>query len=161
MINAFNSSRQELHNAKNNETEYRESGGVLMIPRAITDASFDREMELNSAQVRPVRAPLRQGDRALQMDLKVPGSVDSLRWATDEEAFLPMADEDIEIHTTYASLNAIDLKTITSINASSGQIGREAVGVISRVGSKVTNLVPGETVVVLKSHAFKTHLRQH
>jgi NADPH:quinone reductase-like Zn-dependent oxidoreductase len=68
--------------------------------------------------------------------------------------------EDIEIRVAVIALNAVDVE---GDNASLvvENIGREAVGVISRLGSKVVDFKLGNTVLMLQQGCLATHLRQH
>ncbi|MCJ1396149.1 hypothetical protein MMC18_009038 [Xylographa bjoerkii] len=144
---------------KINEMEYIESNGKLFIPRVVTDQSFDHELELYSTDVKAVQGLLHRGNRKLKLETAVPGVSESLRWVDDEEAAEYLSDEDIEIRPTHVSLNISDIEAVSGKTLSTN-LGREAVGIITRVGSKVFDFEPGERVVVLKSHALRTHLRQ-
>jgi NADPH:quinone reductase-like Zn-dependent oxidoreductase len=68
--------------------------------------------------------------------------------------------EDIEIRVEVVSLNAVDVE---GDNASlvGENIGREAVVVISRLGSKVVDFKLGNTVLMLQQGCLATHLRQN
>ena len=146
--------------SKNNEMEFVETDGRIMIPRVIEDHSFDRELELHSAEVRPMLATLQQDGRQLKLEMGSIGTSDSLRWVNDEAAKEPLPDDEVELHTTAVSLNASDVQAVMG-QGTATIIGQEAVGVVTRVGTKVSRFRPGQTVVVLKAHACRTQIRQH
>ena len=157
---ALMSSTKVNANLKKNEMEMVDSNGNIFIPRVITSQSLDLELELHSEKIRPVQGRLHDSDRALKLEKGIAEAAESLRWTTDEDAAEPLLEEHIEIRTTHVSLNPSDL------DAMAGKIlgtflGREAVGIVSKVGSGVVKFNPGDRVVVLNSHSFRTHLRQH
>ncbi|KAM0794178.1 putative polyketide synthase [Usnea florida] len=127
--------------SKSNEMELVESDGSIYIPRVVTDQSLDLELELHSDRIRPVQGRLH-------------------RKTTDKDAAEPLPEEHVEIRTTHVSLNALDLNAISRNGARTG-LGREAVGLISRVGSKVIKFQPGDRVVAISRHSFRTHICQH
>lgn len=145
---------------KNNEMEFVEKNGNLMIPRVIDDLSFDRELELHSDDVSPVMGVLSEDARALKLQMGTVGIIDTLRWVADDETTEPLAADDVEIATTTVSLNESDLEAVLG-HSMITTIGREAAGVVVRVGPSVTKFRPGQTVVTLKSHSFRTRIRQH
>ena len=145
--------------SKTNEMEMVESNGNIFIPRAVTDRNLDLELELHSDKKRAVQGLLHQGDRALKLEMGIVGAVESLRWAADENAVEPLEEEDVEIRTTHVSLNLSDLNAVAG-NGLGTSLGREAVGIVSKVGSNVVKFKPGDKVVALHSYAFRTHLRQ-
>ena len=146
--------------SKIHEMELVESNGNIFIPRVVTDASLDLELELHSDDIRPVQGRLHQGDRSLRLEIGNPGISEDLRWITDKDAHEPLPEEHIEIRTTHVSLNASDLDTVAGKDLSPA-LGREAVGLVSKVGSKVVKLRPGDRVVAMNPHSFRTHVRQH
>ena len=145
--------------SKDSDMEMIETNGSIFIPRAVTDQNLDLELELHSEKKRAVQGLLHEGDRTLKLEIGTVGAVESLRWATDEDAVEPLMEEDIEIRTTHVSLNTSDLDAVTG-NGLGTAIGCEAVGIVSKVGSNVVKFKPGDRVVACKSHSFRTHLRQ-
>ena len=140
--------------------EFGETNGRILIPRVVESDSFDRELEIYSPNVRPIQGFLRQNERPLKLVMGSSGVLDTLRWIIDEEASEPLADEDVEIQTTAVSLNASDIRTLLG-RSSCISIGREAAGIVTRIGSKVSRFTTGQSVVVLKDHSCRTYIRQH
>ncbi|KAJ0311094.1 hypothetical protein COL516b_001797 [Colletotrichum fioriniae] len=153
-------SRKDLYKGKNNEMEFLESGGRLLIPRAIADLPSDHELALRSGQLKSVPGALWATDEAgdlspLRLDVAGSGV-----WIADTTHSEPLNDEEIEIQTSHICINGSEL------TRSSGHFGTtvatEALGRVVRVGSEVPNLQIGDEVVVLVDEsAFKTHIRQH
>ena len=146
--------------SKSNEMELVESDGSIYIPRVVTDQSLDLELELHSDRTRSVQGRLHQEGRASKLEADNTDSTENLRWTTDKDAAEPLPEEHVEIRTTHVSLNASDLDAISRNGARTG-LGREAVGLISRVGSKVIRFQPGDRVVAISRHSFRTHIWQH
>ncbi|KAK1541152.1 PKSN polyketide synthase for alternapyrone biosynthesis protein [Colletotrichum paranaense] len=153
-------SRKDLYKGKNNEMEFLESGGRLLIPRAVADLPSDHELALRSGQLKSVPGGLwaagEPGDSTpLKFDVAGSGV-----WIADTTQSEPLNNEGIEIQTSHICINGSDL------TRSSGQFGTtmatEALGRVVRLGSEVPNLKIGDEVVVLVDEsAFKTHIRQH
>ena len=160
LVNVLISSTKRDADSKSNEMELVERNGNISIPRVVTDASLDHELELHSDNIRPTLGLLHQGDRTLRLEAGNPGITEDLRWTTDKDAAEPLPEEHIEIRTTHVSLNASDLDTVAGKGLSTA-LGREAVGLVSKVGSKVVKLRPGDRVVAINPHSFRTHVRQH
>ena len=102
---------------------------------------------------------MHQEDRALKLQTGNADITEDLRWTTDKDTAEPLSEEHIEIRTTYVSLNASDLDAISRNGLRTG-LGREAVDLVSRVGSKVIKFRPGDRVVVISPHSFRTHICQ-
>ncbi|KAK1637097.1 hypothetical protein BDP81DRAFT_318791 [Colletotrichum phormii] len=153
-------SRKDLYKGKNNEMEFLESGGMLLIPRAVADLPSDHDLGLRSGQPKSVPGALSATGEAgdlIPLKLDVGGSG---VWIADTTQNEPLDDEEIEIQTSHICINGSEL------TRSSGQfatkMATEALGRVVRFGAEVPNLKVGDEVVVLVDEsAFKTHIRQH
>ncbi|RMZ80449.1 hypothetical protein DV737_g3022, partial [Chaetothyriales sp. CBS 132003] len=152
ILKVFNATARETPQTP--ELEYVATRGKVIIPRVIENTSFDREIELHSENVRPAFAPLHQAGRPLRLDNGASGS----RWVEDEEATLDLATEDVEVNVSTVSLTTLDVDALSK--GSGAVVGREATGVVARVGAAVKKFSVGQEVVVLKAHSYRTHLRQ-
>ncbi|ODH53443.1 hypothetical protein GX48_00273 [Paracoccidioides brasiliensis] len=90
------------------------------------------------------------------------GVLNKLQWVTDTTSTLPLGDFDVEIDIRAVGLNFVDLLSIMGEGV--GDVaGREAAGVISRVGPGVKYLRAGDRVAYLtdspKKGTFRTHGR--
>lgn len=152
IMKIFNATGRET--AQTPEMEFVETRGKVMIPRVIENTSFDREIELHSANVRRAMAPLHQNGRPLKLEIGSSGS----RWVEDEEAVSDLARQDVEIKMSAVCLSGLDVRAISG--RSGAVVGRQGTGVIARVGSAVTRFTVGQEVAVLKAHSYRTLLRQ-
>lgn len=154
---AFSLSLRE--NGSSNEMEFVEKEGRLCIPRVIDDKSFDHELELHSKNVRPVLGSLTKDSRPLVLAMARSRDPDSIMFHADQEADGPLQPNEVEYITLAVSLNAADLQA--TLGQIESPLGREAAGIVSRVGKNIRNLRPGERVVGMKfGGAFRTNIRQ-
>lgn len=140
--------------AEGAEMEYAELDGAIHVPRAVEDAGFDRELQLASGSAKPVRRPIHGSGTALKLASSVDGR--NYLWIEDEDAYLPLGPEQVEVEVEFVGLSASD-----SFDASHNDVvSREAVGVVSRCGEQVKSVVVGQRVAVFRSEACRTHVRQ-
>ncbi|KAL5050934.1 hypothetical protein BDW71DRAFT_215073 [Aspergillus fruticulosus] len=84
------------------------------------------------------------------------GLIDTLRWVESE---LPQVEKtDVEVEVRYASLNFRDLMVAMGVVGAANELGVEGSGVVRRVGDAVTELKPGDEVVVGATGMFRTHI---
>jgi NADPH:quinone reductase-like Zn-dependent oxidoreductase/NAD(P)-dependent dehydrogenase (short-subunit alcohol dehydrogenase family) len=152
IMKVFNATVREA--AQMPELEFVETRGKVLIPRVIENTSFDREIELHSANVRHAMAPLHQDGRPLKLEVGGSGS----RWVEDDEAISGLANEDVEIKMSAVCLSGLDARAIAA--GAGAIVGRQGTGVVVRVGSAVTRFAVGQEVAVLKAHSYRTLLRQ-
>jgi NADPH:quinone reductase-like Zn-dependent oxidoreductase/SAM-dependent methyltransferase len=86
--------------------------------------------------------------RAVKLQNSTPGALNQLHWVTDTAAAAPLDDSEVEIDVRAVGLNFVDLLSVMG-EALGDVIGREAAGVITRVGAGVENFKPGDRVVYL------------
>ncbi|KAL5356300.1 hypothetical protein BJX96DRAFT_171483 [Aspergillus floccosus] len=120
------------------EFEYAVRGGVFKIPRVLDDTSRNHLVSPDAGTTEAVtHVPLRQADRALSLQVDVPGRLDTLAFA--EDAALSKTDalspEMVEIEPRAYGVNARDLMVAT------GQLhgefmGLECAGIITRTGAE-------------------------
>lgn len=152
IMKVFNSTVREATQMP--ELEFVETRGKVLIPRVIENTSFDREIELHSANVRHAMAPLHQTGRPLKLEVGSSGS----RWVEDDEATSGLDNEDVEIKMSAVCLSGLDVRAIAA--GAGAVVGRQGTGVVARVGAAVTKFSVGQEVAVLKAHSYRTLLRQ-
>ncbi|RMD42161.1 hypothetical protein DV735_g2940, partial [Chaetothyriales sp. CBS 134920] len=152
ILKVFRATARET--AQTPELEYVATRGKVIIPRVIENTSFDREIELHSENVRPALAPLHQVGRPLRLDNGASGS----RWVEDEEAARELASDEVEINVRAVGLTSLDIQALSK--GSGAVVGREATGIVARVGAAVKEFRVGQEVAVLKAHSYRTLLRQ-
>ncbi|KXX75870.1 Lovastatin diketide synthase LovF [Madurella mycetomatis] len=166
---ALRLSTKAQYKRKNNEMEFVESDGMLLIPRAVADLPSDYELALHSGQLRSVQGKLWASDdngevKRLRLDVGESGDLQDGVWVSDEAVQqLPLGDDEVEIQTSHVSIGGSELPS--SLGQKSPKLVREALGRVVRLGSKVPGIAVGDTVVLLVddagSGAFRTHIRQH
>lgn len=165
---ALRLSTKAQYKGKNNEMEFVESDGMLLIPRAVADLPSDYELALHSGQLRSVQGKLWAVDdngevKRLRLDVGESGDVQDGVWVSDEAVQqMPLGDDEVEIQTSHVSIGGSEPPS--SLGQLSPKLAREALGRVVRLGSKVPGIAVGDTVVVLvdgADGAFRTHIRQH
>lgn len=157
LVNVWFSSISET--SSQHEMEFAELDGSLFIPRVFEEPSFDRELELHSGQARPIMAKL-SGTRPLRLGGDIFGQPGDYIFLDDLEASNNLDPDEVEIRVEAVALNASDIESAAGTNVST-RLGREAVGVINRLGSSVSHFRLGQRVVMMKEDCCRTHLRQH
>ncbi|KAF6820847.1 PKSN polyketide synthase for alternapyrone biosynthesis protein [Colletotrichum plurivorum] len=158
-------SRKPTYRGKNNETEFIEAGGRLLIPRAVADLPSDCELALRSGQLRSVPGKLWSSDnKHAKLDVGESGAVLDGVWVDDDALEgKPLADDEVEVRVSQIWIDGSELAR--SSRHFSPKLGTEVLGRVVGLGSKVPNLQLGDTVVALVDEeantAFRTHVRQH
>ena len=141
------------------DAEYRESNGRVLIPRLVTDTSLDAELDSYAAAPKPTMSSIADGEHSRRLTITDPGSLDTLVWVDDGEASQPLGEEDVELQVNSVPLNPADIEELQG-DTFAPMIGREALGVVKRVGANVVDLWPGQHVVALKGNSCRTVIRQ-
>lgn len=155
MIDVWSSSISEQ--LSQHEMEFAELDGSLFIPCVFEEPSFDRELELHSGQAQPIVAKL-SGTRPLRLGGDKFGALGDDVFIDDLEAGNDLDPHEVEIRVEAVALNASDIESTAGTNLSM-RLGREAAGVITRLGSSVSNFRLGQRVVTMKEDCCRTHLR--
>ncbi|KAF4631033.1 hypothetical protein G7Y89_g7101 [Cudoniella acicularis] len=139
------------------DPEYREQSGMLHIPRAVEAKYLDDIVSLspNPAKVQPFG-----NEQALTLTVGYPGLLDTLKFVRDEEYYLPLGGEEIEIEVRAVGVNFRDLLTaLGRINTS--VMGVECAGIVTRVGRSdgVLTFQPGDHVLACALDTFRTFAR--
>ncbi|QKX61998.1 uncharacterized protein TRUGW13939_09154 [Talaromyces rugulosus] len=133
------------------EMEYAEGNGVIYVPRATEDASFDYELQLASNTAKPILSTL----GSLGKPLKVSESTNDAQgciWIPDEDAELPLEVGQIEVKVEYAGVGTS--QTINSVH--------HAVGVVTRRSDSVVKALDiGQRAIVFSYATSRTHVRQN
>ncbi|KAE9366807.1 putative polyketide synthase [Stipitochalara longipes BDJ] len=141
------------------DMEYQERDGKLLIPRVINDPEMNKfvhqETQPSSA---PDLQPFAQEGRPLKIAIETPGALDTLHFTDDLAVGTPIPDCEIEIEVRATSMNFKDIM-ISMGQLSSKYIGVECAGIISTVGSKVTDLAVGDRVCAMSEGAYSTYTR--
>ncbi|KAJ6443714.1 Polyketide synthase [Purpureocillium lavendulum] len=144
-ITCLRLSTKELYKEKNNEMEFAEYDGRLLIPRVVADLASDLELALHSGQMR-----FDMGDSA---------NIRDGIWTRDEAIqHESLGESEVEIEIRQVSVDGSELAEAS--NQFTPKLVREALGHVVRLGCRVSNLSIGDVVVVLvdeADNALRTH----
>ncbi|KAG4435104.1 hypothetical protein IFR05_009413 [Cadophora sp. M221] len=142
----------------NEETEYAERGGKLLIPRTVLQEQLSSKIERGNAQRLPVTVPFFDMNRPLQLEVGSLGNLDSLCFVDDPVPELDLDPYDVEIKVESVGVNATDVKTVMG-QTSYETFGSDVSGIVVRVGSATTRFKGGDRVAAIVQGAFKTFVR--
>jgi NADPH:quinone reductase-like Zn-dependent oxidoreductase/malonyl CoA-acyl carrier protein transacylase len=141
------------------DMEYQERNGELLVPRVVDDADMNKfvhqETHVSSA---PDMQPFAQPGRPLKIAIETPGALDTLYFVDDLAVGTTLLEFEVEVEVKATSMNFKDIM-ISMGQLSSKYIGVECAGVISAVGSKVTNVAVGDRVCAMSEGAYSTYTR--
>lgn len=134
------------------EMEFAEMNSDIFIPRVVEEPGFDRELELHSGRAAAIIGKL-SDSKALT--LKVEGV-----FIEDTETDKDIDEDEVEIRVEAVSLNDSEIEGSNSA-AMHSELVTEAVGIVTKLGSKVRRFNVGQRVVTVKKECLRTHIRQH
>ena len=142
----------------NLESEFAELNGRLLVPRLFDEPHKNHSLQTIGHQPLPELQPFHQPERPLQLDIGVPGMLDTLRFIDDPQATESLGENDVEIEVLANSMNFFDIMVSMGLVPNT-VLGLDAAGTIKRVGSKVTLVKAGDRVATFYPGAFKNLLR--
>ncbi|CZS97698.1 related to polyketide synthase [Rhynchosporium agropyri] len=139
--------------------EFQERNGDLLVPRVVEDSEMNKFVHQETQPVStPDLQPFVQKGRPLKMAIETPGALDTLYFTDDLAVGSPLPDHEVEIEVKATSMNFKDIM-ISMGQLSSKYLGVECAGIISAVGSKVTDLQVGDRVCAMSEGAYSTYTR--
>ncbi|PGH17804.1 hypothetical protein AJ79_00945 [Helicocarpus griseus UAMH5409] len=153
----FTSGQTKHHNA-----EYFLRNGLIHINHVLSHPKATGFLRSQFSALSPEMTPWEQIGRPVKLQNSARGSLNKLQWIGDDSAAPPLRDWDVEVDVRAVGLNFVDLLSIMG-EGIGNVIGREAAGVVTRVGNGVKNLQPGDRVAYLtdspKKGTFQSHGR--
>lgn len=149
------------HHDKNFERpdwEYALRNGRLMIPRLILEPGTNKVIATQNSRPVPEMSTFKQKDRALTLQVGVPGMLDTLQFVEDETYSKPLATDDVEVQIKASGLNFVDLM-VSMGQITEPALGAECSGTVSRVGTGVTKFKPGDRVMTWLLGTFSNFIR--
>jgi acyl transferase domain-containing protein/NADPH:quinone reductase-like Zn-dependent oxidoreductase len=141
------------------DMEFQERDGKLLVPRVIEDSEINKFVHQETQpSAAPDLQPFAQKGRPLKISIETPGALDTLYFTDDLVVGTPLPEYEVEIEVKATSMNFKDIM-ISMGQLSSKYIGVECSGVISAVGSKVTDLSAGDRVCAMSEGAYSTYTR--
>jgi NADPH:quinone reductase-like Zn-dependent oxidoreductase len=130
------------------DTEFAVVEGVIQIPRLVNDDSMDtcltRETQADFRELQPFV----QDGRPLKMTVANPGFLDTLCFVEDDLVRVGLGPDGIEFNIKAAGVNFKDI--ILALGQLPGNhLGQEGSGVVTRVGSQVSTIKPGDRICAI------------
>uniref|UniRef100_A0A4E9E756 Uncharacterized protein n=1 Tax=Gibberella zeae TaxID=5518 RepID=A0A4E9E756_GIBZA len=157
---ARNVSKVALTHAFSDESdgEYAARDLTVYVPRVERIPDVDNSLRKYELKGEPELVPLKRCGRPLKLTIKTPGLLDTFRWEEDEIYHQPLPEDWIEIEVRSVGLNFKDVLVALG-NLAEDKLGVDASGVITRVGSSVSDFKPGDRVMTASCATFATFVR--
>jgi NADPH:quinone reductase-like Zn-dependent oxidoreductase len=141
------------------DLEYQERNGQFFVPRIVDDAEMNKFVRKEThPSAAPDLQPFSQEGRSLKIAIETPGALDTLYFTDDLAVGTPLPGYEVEIEVKATSMNFKDIM-ISMGQLASDYIGVECSGVITAIGSKVTDVRVGDRVCAMSEGAYSTHAR--
>ncbi|KAF5555326.1 polyketide synthase [Fusarium napiforme] len=140
------------------EGEYAARDLTVYVPRVERALDIDNSLRRYEGKGQPELVSLKGCGRPLKLTIKTPGLLDTFRWDEDEVYYQPLPQDWVEIEVKAVGLNFKDVLVALG-NLAEDKLGVDASGVITRVGSAVTDFKPGDRVMTASCATFATFVR--
>ncbi|EKG15215.1 Beta-ketoacyl synthase [Macrophomina phaseolina MS6] len=147
---------------RDRHAEYLVRSGRLCINRLVEAPSVNAFIESKCSN--PVPQPQEYGEakteRALMLSTSSPGRLDKLHFVDWPEYSAPLPDDQIEVEIKATGLNFRDVMVAMG-EVAAATFGHEGAGIVTKVGAGVTDVKPGDRMLVLSAlhGTFQTHTR--
>nr|ALQ32738.1 putative polyketide synthase [Fusarium anthophilum] len=138
--------------------EYAARDLTVYVPRVERILDVDNCLRKYEGKGQPELVSFKGSGRPLKLTIKTPGLLDTFRWEEDEVYHQPLPEDWVEIEVKSVGLNFKDVLVALG-NLAEDKLGVDASGVITRVGSAVTDLKPGDRVMTASCATFATFVR--
>ncbi|MCJ1437155.1 hypothetical protein MMC27_006540 [Xylographa pallens] len=140
------------------DMEFAEHDGIIKVPRIVPDDEKDKFIMRETHEPVPESQPFVQDKRPLRLKIKTPGLLDSLYFADDNRSVDPIADNMVGIDVKAIGMNFKD------VMIGLGQIpyqdlGFECSGLITAIGSGVSDLAIGDRVCTMAGGCYANHIQ--
>ena len=140
------------------DLEYAERDGLLYIPRVLEDR-VNNDALATSTQISPPEVqPFYQPDRPLRMHIGTPGMLDTLRFEDDASTKEPLPSDFVEVEPKAFGLNFRDVMVAMG-QLNETIMGYECSGVITRVGTGISNFQVGDHVCTMTKGHYANYIR--
>lgn len=140
------------------EGEYASRSSSILVPRVERTTAVDASLRRYEAKGEPEATSFACCGRPLKLTIKTPGLLDTFRWEEDETYYTPLPTDWIEIEVKAVGLNFKDVLVALG-NLNENKLGVDVAGHVTRVGSSVTTLKPGDRVMTASCDTFATFVR--
>ncbi|KAH8885728.1 ketoacyl-synt-domain-containing protein [Thozetella sp. PMI_491] len=132
--------------------------GLLQTTRYVPDTRLNANIANQRDKSANELMDLSEASVGFQLDIRHPGLLDTMYFKIDRKSGEDLLPDEVELDTRAFGLNFRDVMTLMG-QLSDPDIGREASGMVTRVGSAVTKFKPGDRVYQAIPGSFKTRLR--
>lgn len=140
------------------ENEYSELGGILHVLRFVPDLDMNQFILGEIVPDTPTPQEYPQEGRPLRLAMSQVGLLDTLHFTDDPEPVYPLPDDQIQIQVHAVGLAFRDVLTALG-EVTSPDIGSELSGVVTAIGSTVTDFEIGDAVWAASTKAYSTFVR--
>ncbi|KAH7398510.1 hypothetical protein BKA66DRAFT_605570 [Pyrenochaeta sp. MPI-SDFR-AT-0127] len=139
------------------EPEYRQKHGQFHVGRMIKSHEVTEKVLEKSVPFVSKKLALKDCP-PLRMWVSTPGLLDTLHFIEDTEYYNDLGPNEVEVRVDVIGLNFKDL--LLALGRIEGTtFGHECAGIVSRVGSSITDMQPGDRVCAVSPTAFSTYSR--
>ena len=138
------------------DLEYMERDGMLYVPRLFEDDKVEDVIVKHGRLPTPEPQPFLQPNRALTLKHDGTGMTSGLYFEDQVTTALPLANDKIKIVVKAMGVNFKDV--MVTLGQVEGYLGHDCSGVVSEIGSSVTNVCVGDRVCALGRETFSTTL---
>ncbi|KAI2603712.1 hypothetical protein GGR54DRAFT_644565 [Hypoxylon sp. NC1633] len=143
----------------NADHEFTERKGALHVLRLCPDERLSKLLDPDeSPEDHLTMQPVKQSGRALKLDLKATGELDSFYFTDDDDYSQPLGDLEVEIEVKAAGLDPYDMAVALG-QLWDPSLGLECSGVVTRLGKDVTDFSIGDRVMTCGLGWYKTFVR--
>lgn len=138
--------------------EYVQRGGRIVIPRMVSNAAVNRELESANLEPIPELQDFRQPGRPLVMEIGTPGLLDTIHFVDDDRMDDALPDDQVEIEIKATGFNFKDVMMAMG-QVEVEQLGLECAGIVTSCGKSVKDVSVGDRVSCFAFGAFATKYR--
>ncbi|CAI6335394.1 unnamed protein product [Periconia digitata] len=141
------------------EDEITEIGGVLCTPRVVEDGSTNDRLQHQGSHSQHTQ-DINFSTSSLHLTIRTPGLLDTLTFEQKDDIPSELGPQEVQVRVKAIGANFKDcLVTLGRIPETS--IGTDCAGVVERVGSNCSTVVPGDHVAVLAHDTYSSVLCCH
>ena len=145
------------------DSEFLEKDKLVQIPRVIGNMRKDEFIVQETRPPIPRPQPFAQKDRPLELRVGQTGQLDSIYFQDNLSLENGLRDDEVEISVKSIGMNFKDIMIALGQIPFHHKIGIECSGVVTAVGSNVTDISPGSRVCAMTQGAYAsiTRASQH
>lgn len=140
------------------DMEYLERGGRLYIPRIVDDKNMENFVQRTTRNLIPESQTYLEDNRALALKIQNPGFLDSLCFVDIDSIGSPLKPDEVEIEVKAAALNFRDVLVALG-QVTMDPLGTDCAGIVTAIGSNVSDLALGDRVCACSLGALSTRFR--